>query len=31
MLERLEWGNFYGYLVEVRRGDEVVATGRDAA
>ena len=31
VLERLEWGNFYGYPVEVRRGDQVVATGRDAA
>ena len=23
LLERLEWGNFYGRLVELRRGDEV--------
>jgi phosphate transport system permease protein len=30
MLERLEWGNFYGYMKELRRGDEVLATGREA-
>jgi phosphate transport system permease protein len=30
LLERLEWGNFYGHLVEIRRGDEVLASGRDA-
>jgi phosphate transport system permease protein len=29
MLERLEWGNFYGFMVELRRGDEVLATGDD--
>ena len=26
-LERLEWGNFYGTLVELRRGDEQLARG----
>jgi phosphate transport system permease protein len=30
VLERLEWGNFYGFPVELRRGDEVVASGADA-
>ncbi len=30
VLERREWGNFYGRMVELRRGDDVVATG-DAA
>ena len=29
MLERLEYGNFYGYMVEMRRGDELLATGSD--
>ncbi len=28
-LERLEWGNFYGFLHAIRRGDEVVAAGRE--
>ena len=27
LLERLEWGNFYGAPVELRRGDEVLASG----
>jgi phosphate transport system permease protein len=27
LLERLEWGNLYGFAQEVRHGDEVVATG----
>jgi len=27
MLERLEYGNFYGYIVELRRGDGVLAQG----
>lgn len=26
-VERLEWGNFYGYLKEVREGDKVLAGG----
>ena len=30
MLERREYGNFYGYLVDVRRDGEVIATGHDA-
>jgi phosphate transport system permease protein len=30
LIERLEWGNFYGTMVELRRGEEVVARG-DAA
>lgn len=29
-LERLEWGDFYGYLIELRRGGEVLASGADA-
>jgi len=29
LLERLEWGNFYGTMVELRRGEEVLATGPD--
>ncbi|MFV8835201.1 phosphate ABC transporter permease PstA [Aquisalimonas sp.] len=29
-LERREWGDFYGFLREVRVGDEVVADGDDA-
>ncbi|MTI15321.1 phosphate ABC transporter permease PstA [Sansalvadorimonas verongulae] len=29
-LERREWGNFYGFLKEVRQGDSVVATGSEA-
>lgn len=28
-LERREWGNFYGYLVAVREGDETVAESSD--
>ncbi len=27
LLERLEWGNFYGHLVELKSGDAVIATG----
>lgn len=27
VLERLEWGNFYGRMVELRRGDLVLASG----
>ena len=27
LLERLEWGPFYGRMVELRRGDTVLATG----
>jgi phosphate transport system permease protein len=30
MLERREWGNFFGYLVAVKEGNEIVAEG-DAA
>jgi phosphate transport system permease protein len=30
LLERLEWGNFHGYVHELRRGDEVLAAGEDA-
>jgi len=30
VLERTEWGNFYGTLVELRRGTEVIASGPDA-
>ncbi len=30
LLERREWGNFYGSLVEVRRSGEVLARGEDA-
>jgi phosphate transport system permease protein len=30
MLERREYGNFYGYLVDVRRDGEVIATGHEA-
>ncbi|MBP7148373.1 MAG: phosphate ABC transporter permease PstA [Acidobacteria bacterium] len=30
-LERLEWGNFYGRMVELRRGDERLASGPEAA
>jgi len=29
VLERLEWGNFYGWLVELRRGGTAVAEGVD--
>jgi len=31
LLERQEWGNFYGSVKEVRSGDTVVATGPEAA
>lgn len=27
LLERVEWGNFYGTMVELRRGEEVLARG----
>jgi phosphate transport system permease protein len=27
LLERLEWGNFFGYVAEIRRGDAVLASG----
>jgi phosphate transport system permease protein len=30
MLERLEWGNFYGTMAELRRGTTVLAAGPDA-
>lgn len=30
VLERLEWGNFYGFFVELRQGDQVVAAGPEA-
>jgi len=30
MLERFEWGNFYGRMAELRRGDEVLASGEAA-
>ena len=30
-LERREWGDFHGFLKEVREGDRVVASGRDAS
>jgi phosphate transport system permease protein len=29
LLERYEWGNFYGRMVELRRGDEVLASGEE--
>ncbi len=29
-IERYEWGNFYGYLKEVRKGNEVIASGEPA-
>jgi len=29
LLERLEYGNFYGFLRELRRGDDVLARGPD--
>jgi phosphate transport system permease protein len=29
VLERLEWGNFYGRMVELRRGEERLAVGPD--
>jgi phosphate transport system permease protein len=27
VVERREWGNFYGYIKEVRDGDKIIATG----
>jgi phosphate transport system permease protein len=30
MLERLEWGNFYGFMGELRRGEAVIARGPEA-
>jgi len=30
-LERREWGDFYGWVKEVREGETVVASGREAA
>jgi phosphate transport system permease protein len=30
LLERYEWGNFYGSMAELRRGDEVLASGPEA-
>jgi len=30
LLERLEWGNFYGRLIEIRRDDRQLAAGPDA-
>jgi len=30
MLERLEWGNFYGTMAELRRGGRVLASGPEA-
>lgn len=30
VIERREWGNFYGYLKEVKEGDKVVAAGSAA-
>ena len=30
VLERLEWGNFYGRMVELRAGQRVIASGSDA-
>ncbi|WP_285260852.1 phosphate ABC transporter permease PstA [Halopseudomonas bauzanensis] len=30
VIERREWGNFYGYLNDVRQNGEVIATGADA-
>jgi phosphate transport system permease protein len=29
LLERLEWGNFYGFLRELRKGDQVLASGTE--
>jgi len=29
MLERLEWGNFYGFMREIRAGNEVLARGEE--
>jgi phosphate transport system permease protein len=30
LLQRYEWGNFYGRMAELRRGDELIASGPDA-
>jgi phosphate transport system permease protein len=30
VLERLEWGSFFGFPLELRRGDDVLASGADA-
>ena len=30
MLERLEWGNFYGTMAELKRGNRVIASGPQA-
>jgi phosphate transport system permease protein len=30
MLERLEWGNFYGFMAELRRGGAAIARGPEA-
>lgn len=30
VIERREWGNFYGYLKEVKEGDKIVAAGSTA-
>lgn len=30
VLERLEWGNFYGRMVELRRGADLLASGSEA-
>jgi len=30
LLERLEWGNFHGFVRSVKRGDETLASGADA-
>ncbi|HEX3131325.1 MAG TPA: hypothetical protein VH394_28570, partial [Thermoanaerobaculia bacterium] len=30
LLERLEWGNFHGFMEELRDGDKVLAQGSDA-
>jgi len=29
VLERQEWGNFYGYMTELRRGDQALARGSE--
>ncbi len=31
VLERLEWGNFYGFMKEIRHGDEILASGEREA
>jgi phosphate transport system permease protein len=31
LLERLEWGNFHGFMEELRDGDKVLARGSDSA